>query len=526
MNKFGAKKKLTIVVLVPMIIFMIGFLYNSYVSNESSLLDQKKQATKNYAELAIKAIDYYHKQYLNKEITEEQAKKSALASVKNLRYGEGNLDYYWINDFNQIMLSHPKDSLIGKDLTEYKDKSGDFLFQSVVKVARSSDSGGFHIYPWPSKENAKVIVEKLSFVKVFKPWSWVIGTGIYIDDVKKEAFVLMKDQAIVIVISFILIIFLILFVVDKYILKPVLEITTDLSKQNDILVNIAGEVSETSSELNESANEQASGLQETMSALNEIKSMVEKTSHEATQTLGLSNESRKYAQDGKSILNDLQLAIDSIKASSGTMSDTLNQNNNDVKEILSLISDIKENTKVINDIVFQTKLLSFNASVEAARAGEQGKGFAVVAEEVGNLANLSGKSSEEIENILANNIARVEEIVETAEKKVKDQIENSSSQVEQGIRRSGESIEAFEKILVVLEKVNSSIEHVSEATKEQSVGVSEIDRAMQEFEELNQKTTRNSNSTAGIAVKLKNESTILSERVSKLKEVLVGSKNN
>ena len=88
----------------------------------------------------------------------------------------------------------------------------------------------------------------------------------------------------------------------------------------------------------------------------------------------------------------------------------LNKNENNVSQIVDLIREIEDKTKVINDIVFQTKLLSFNASVEAARAGEYGKGFSVVAEEVGNLAEMSGHASKEIEGLLSHSISQVENL--------------------------------------------------------------------------------------------------------------------
>ncbi|EQC49763.1 methyl-accepting chemotaxis protein [Bacteriovorax sp. DB6_IX] len=92
--------------------------------------------------------------------------------------------------------------------------------------------------------------------------------------------------------------------------------------------------------------------------------------------------------------------MNGIKNSNEAILTTTSEGNKKINEIVSVINEISEKTKVINDIVFQTKLLSFNASVEAARAGEHGKGFAVVAEEVGNLAQMSGKAAEEMVKFL------------------------------------------------------------------------------------------------------------------------------
>ena len=88
----------------------------------------------------------------------------------------------------------------------------------------------------------------------------------------------------------------------------------------------------------------------------------------------------------------------------------IKKSNEKIQEVVEIIQEIEEKTKAIDEIVFQTKLLSFNASVEAERAGEHGRGFSVVAQEVGNLAQLSGKSASGINEILGESIKRVKSI--------------------------------------------------------------------------------------------------------------------
>ena len=329
-------------------------------------------------------------------------------------------------------------------------------------------------------------------------------------------------DAIMIIVCFTLIMCLILFTADTYILKPVKKVVQDLDDQNNSLVAISSKVKETSHVLNSNAQKQASSLEHTVSSLNEITSMVNKTSDEAETTLKLSNQSRDYADDGKETMNNLLDAIEKIKETSSHTANAVQQNNDDVKGILNLITEIREKTKVINDIVFQTKLLSFNASVESARAGEHGKGFAVVAEEVGNLANMSGKSSTEIESILSDNILKIESIVSSAEEKVKQQIQASDARIDQGIEIGRLSSQAFDNILNVLGDVNSSIHEVTVATNEQSIGVKEINEAMMNFEKMNLDTTENSKKTAEIATNLNEESELLTKRLGHLNNIIYG----
>jgi len=111
-------------------------------------------------------------------LEEKQEKASDL--IKALRYGPENKDYFWINDMHPTMIMHPfKPKLDGKDLSATKDPNGKKLFVEFVKVC--GDKGeGFVDYYWP-KYGADKPQPKLSFVKLFKPWNWVIGSGVYLE---------------------------------------------------------------------------------------------------------------------------------------------------------------------------------------------------------------------------------------------------------------------------------------------------------------------------------------------------------
>jgi len=103
--------------------------------------------------------------------------------ISKLRYEEK--EYYWIHDLNNKMIMHPiKPELDGKDISDMKDPKGTFLFLEMNKVVKESNDG-FVNYMWP-KPGALAPVEKTSFVKLFKPWGWVLGNGVYIDDVQKS----------------------------------------------------------------------------------------------------------------------------------------------------------------------------------------------------------------------------------------------------------------------------------------------------------------------------------------------------
>ncbi len=133
---------------------------------------------RNVVEQAVKQIAAYAG---DTTLTPAARRRLAMEYIKEIRYGPEGKDYLWINDLHPFMVMHPyKPELDGKDLSGFKDTRGKKLFMDFVEVAENRGEG-FVMYYWP-KPDAKEPVPKLSFVKLFKPWSWVIGTGIYLDE--------------------------------------------------------------------------------------------------------------------------------------------------------------------------------------------------------------------------------------------------------------------------------------------------------------------------------------------------------
>ena len=119
----------------------------------------------------------------DKNIDKNTLQKDILESIKKVRYGKDG--YFWVNDYEPKMIMHPfNPSLVGQNLSEYKDAKGVYLFNEMLKVARQ-DKEGYVAYSW-SKPGEKEPQPKISFVKSFPKWNLIIGTGVYIDDINKE----------------------------------------------------------------------------------------------------------------------------------------------------------------------------------------------------------------------------------------------------------------------------------------------------------------------------------------------------
>jgi methyl-accepting chemotaxis protein len=146
----------------------------------SSMLEDHKAATRFAVESAWGVLDAFEKRVASGELTQEEARRQAIATVRTLRYnGE---DYFWINDFGPRMVMHPaKPELEGKDLAAIKDPNGKAIFVEFVAVAKNQGAG-FIEYMWP-RPGADAPVAKVSYVRKFEPWGWIIGSGIYVDDV-------------------------------------------------------------------------------------------------------------------------------------------------------------------------------------------------------------------------------------------------------------------------------------------------------------------------------------------------------
>ena len=307
-------------------------------------------------------------------------------------------------------------------------------------------------------------------------------------------------------------------------IETIKKIGMRVASELDEVNKASNTISTISSDLSSSSTEQASGLQETVSSVDEINSMVQRNADSANTSAQISTKSNEAASIGKETVQKMVSSIKDISNSNEEIMAEMNKNNEDITKIVNVISEIGEKTKVINDIVFQTKLLSFNASVEAARAGEHGKGFAVVAEEVGNLASMSGKAALEITEMLDSSIRQVKDIVESAKSKVEGLIKIGKDKVGSGMKTAEQCDEALNEILQNANSLNEMIKEIASASSEQSAGVQEITKAMQQLDQVTHKNTSSAQAASSTAHALKNKAGSLTSAVSELMNAVNGGK--
>ncbi len=431
------------------------------------------------------------------EVAEEGIQKRAKDVVGSLRYGPQNDDYFWIHSTKSKMVMHPfKPELNGKDLSNIQDPNKKYLFREMVAVCEKQGEG-FVEYLWP-KPGEKDPVQKISYVKLFEPYGWIVGTGIYVDDIQKKIAV-KKGELSARLVSNIIKQSLLLFAVCAVILVITIftarKISLPLHETSKMLKDIAegdGDLTKriqlsTKDETGELANwfnVFVDKLQQMIAQIGENAGSLEKSAtdmftisgnmnsgaarmSEKTDNANMSAENMSSnIQSIASAMEQTSTNINIIANSTDGMSSTINEltentqkarevsqdaveqsqmATENVKQLSSVAQEIGNITEVITEISEQTNLLALNATIEAARAGEAGKGFAVVANEIKALASQTSEATLKIKDQIT-------------------QIQDSSSKADDNIG----------KISEVIEEVNGIVSTIAAAIEEQSVTTREI----------------------------------------------------
>ena len=192
------KLKIALLTLIPLIIAISGIaaatvhqtrlLASTQAETfEQELLDTKKSELKNYMELAYTAIINV---YENPNVAKKHAQQEVYDILKSMEFGEDG--YFFVYDYNGINIAHArKPELEGKNLFDFKDANGKLLIQELIEKAKQG--GGYTRYLWDKPSGGKS-VEKLGYSIALEKWQWMVGTGLYIDDIEKGVLGI-KDKA-------------------------------------------------------------------------------------------------------------------------------------------------------------------------------------------------------------------------------------------------------------------------------------------------------------------------------------------
>jgi hypothetical protein len=241
----------------------------------------------------------------------------------------------------------------------------------------------------------------------------------------------------------------------------------------------SAQLASASSMVSSGSTEQAAAIQETGASMSEIASMIARSSSQALMSQELAHKVTVRADEGCAVMERLVMSMESI-----------HEANSQLQNISNIISEISTKTNVINEIVGKTQLLSFNASIEAARAGQHGRGFAVVAEEVGNLAQTSGNAAKSIR-----------ELIEDSQKQVAHILRTTLERVTEGKSVTEQAQQIFSEIAKDISVISTQVESVTEAAREQQLGIEQISKAMMQMDQ----TTQSNNKAAHLAAQLSDQ---------------------
>ena len=471
-------------------------------SYRATLLSERKQQIRGYVEMAVKILD---------KLPADAARRT----VRQMRYGENG--YLWINDFNNIMISHPDPHMEGSDQSNLQDPNGVYILREITRLCKEQGHGYLdYQYKMPGQQTMK---PKISFAMTMPGTNWIVGTGIYIDDIdtqvalerQKTRHEVSASIARAIGMSLattVLLMVLAAYVVKRYITGPLESITTIIREfDNDLTVSVPvttdDEVGTLACWLNEhfsklhqiigmlsgvtekvhrhagsiaQAMDQQSGFAAQLSSsVVEISATMEEFSSTASQialhsqgVVARADRTLEESRHGAAEVENLTCKVNDI-------SDSIKTNLGEIVELGRKSKEINKVMEIINNIANQTKLIAFNAALEAASAGEAGKRFGVVAVEIRRLADSVVESTAEIEGKICEILDAVSRLVMSSEK--------SFLLIQEGQACASHTVSMLVESVDGVEQTTGAARQISLSTQQQQIASSQVVLALKDIEE-------------------------------------------
>ncbi len=471
-NKLGIKKFILLNLLLFSVFSIISFSLLAYKENI-------KSKTNVYALEKAQTNSIFLLTLLDR-LSDFQTELGVLVTEKDLDKLEKNIALIKLEQekIEKIITNCPLDSCddLKKSLAAYF-KNTNFLISDKILKGKLAEALDFYVHTLlPDYKNVNLSIQKIQ--KSLNSLNTLIN-----QNARNNAFSQIK----------IMIIFAIIFnvlliaggiIASKMLIKTITEMNTKLLETSQKVKDTAEIISTNSDKVLQTSVLQNVSVQNASTSLRQITTFEEDNIKNIIEINNDSQKNHAAIEQGKESFEIMNKSIKIIRDSNNQIIFQISKNENEFNKVIELIKEINTKTKIINEIAFQTKLLSFNASVEAARAGEHGKGFAVVAQEIGNLANLSSNSADEISALLGKSVQRVNEILRNGQEEMGNIVADALEKIEEGSKIALECQKVFFKIDDDRKNTNSNLDTVTQNAEQLKSKIVEINSVMQSIVDL------------------------------------------
>ena len=487
---------------------------------------------------------------------QEEAKKQ----IANLRFGPEGKDYFFILDTKATIVMHPlKPEMNGKNYADYADPTGKKIFSAMVDTVRDNNGQGFVDYMW-EKPGETEPVGKVSFVKLFREWGWIVGTGIYRDDIDKAmaeqgrivAAAIDKQRLTIIGVSLgmILLVGIVLTFVAHRLAAPIKQASLMLQDiaqgEGDLTRRLVVSTRDELADMAKWFNVFVEKLQkiikdigvDSREVLNSSLSLADISATMSTGATDTSDKSQTVAAAAEEMsanmatvagsMDQTAASVDVVSAAVEEMTSTISEiaqtaenarritdqavaksaaASSRVEELGAATKEISKVLETIAEISDQVDLLALNATIEAARAGDAGKGFAVVASEIKELAKQTSAAAGQIRE-------RIEGIQRTTDATVRE-IEGISGVV-------GENSEIVNTIATAVEEQSVTATEIAKSVGNILMGIQEMNGNIAESAQVSGDIAREIAEVNTASLLMSENATLINENAGKLNSLAEG----